>query len=696
MILLGTGACDTYYIPPPPLAISLTAATSALVISSLDSNGEIIPSTVPLEGQVTNSTNTNIIYSVGQDGNYVPGGNAIYGYIDENGNYTAPLVVPNPNEVVVQAAAQVDPTNTATWTFTLENPTALVSNVTPAQVTAGQPATFNVTGINFAAGATVSMSGADITSTQLISPTEMQVAAQIEQPGMLGLSVVNPFPFGPPNSFLVRSLPTSPATSSAIAVTVASAGSDANANLTLLGAQPATAAATSVGVKLPAQVSSGVLSVTGSGITGSPLGCQVQLESVQAGGTAAPSETALFAFTPADTYQAMSVPAAGTIVAVFTCTVYPTAGSITVAFNSLPITEAYVPQPDSLAVVDLDSSQQIASVLMPSGYQPSMAAADPAENQVIVASTDSNILEIVNSNLNTVTGSFTVPVSSSTTVNGLSCKVCALMVDSARHEAILDTAAGYFTLNLDNGITSTPIAAPASANFSYDPLTQRIFVPYASSGGSGVQLIDLHPVSVSEAEPLGSLFGSATGTATWDATSGVLSAGDTVSGAYLALNLNNAKTANGTSQAPAAPFSITAGCAQPWHGMDVDLVGHLGWLANLGNCIAVAGLSQAAVNGTPAAPSPIRWAFVPNAPNGVSWQNSQLAQPPTLAAYTGSDGRAYGLELSSDGTMLLNVDLGLLQSAAAVSGGVDTNEVNPAQATRNGQTVSALTFIPLH
>lgn len=594
LILLGASACNTYYIPPPPLTISLAATTSNLVISSLNSNGQVVPSTLAMLGQVANSPNTTIIYSVGQDGNYVQGGNAVLGFITPDGVYQAPLVVPTPNQVVIQATAAAETTKTATWTLTLLNPTALVTGVTPSIVTAGLPASFDVVGTNFAQGATIDMSGASITGTQLISPTEMKVSATIEQPGMLGLSVINPDPFGPPNSVLVRSLPTNPATASAIAITAAQVGTDSS---------------------------------------GKPV----------------------------------------------------------------IASEAYVPQPASLAVVNLDSGQQIATVNMPAGYQPSLAAADPAGNRILVASAASNLLQVVDASQNAVVSFFSLPVSSSVTIHGSSCMVCAMLIDSARHLAILDTAAGYITLDLNTGQTSAPIAVPASFNFAYDSRTERIFAPFvASSGSSGVDILNLQQGTVVTVSPQGAFFGTQTAGTAWDPTSGELTAADSAASTFLNLNLNNASIQGGTSTAPAAQFTVTSGCSLPWRGMDVDLVGHLGWLANTGGCIAVVGLPEAAVNGTPAQPNPIRWARVPSAPDGLPWQSSTLAQPSTMAVYTGSDGRAYGLVLRQDGVFLLKVDLSLLQQAPAVSGGFDSNQVDPTQATQAGQTVSALAYIRLH
>jgi len=592
-LLLAAAACDTYYIPPPPVTIFINNFTPNLVISSLDSNGNTVASTLQLQAAVSNSPDTAIIYFVGQNGNYVQGGNATLGFVSGTGVYTAPLAVPNPNTVTIKAEAHVDPTQTSTTTVTLLNPTATGTAVTPNVVTQGLSYTFDVTGSNFANGATVQLSGAQSGPVQFISSTELKVTAKIQSAGMLALNVINPFPFGPPNALSIHSQPSTPATSSALATAFGRAGTDASGN-------PVIAA------------------------------------------------------------------------------------------------KAYIPMPDSLAVVNLDANQQFTSVALPNGYVPAMVAANPAQHQVVVASTSSNTLQLVDTDRDLVVQSWTAPVTGTATVDGMTCGICALLVDSARNLAVLDTASGYFTLDLSNGTASSPIASPASTNFAYDPVTQRIYAPFSSGSSNGVNVLDLVAGTVSAAQPGGgNLFGTGTGTSTFDPSTELLTVGDKISGTFLSLNFNNAQAAAGAVQVAATPFTITSGCAGAWKGMDLDFTGHLGWFANLGTCIAAASMPRSAPNGAPGPPTNIRWAQVPPPPDGVAWTNTPLGQPSTLAVATASNGRAYGLALRADGAMLMKVDLALLQQANAVTGGADVNQVDPLNATVNGTQTSALVFIAL-
>jgi hypothetical protein len=588
----AAGACNTYYIPPPPVAVVLTNSSPTVVISSLDAFGNVVPSSIQLNGAVENSGNPTLLYYVGQDGNYVEGGNNILGYVTNAGVYTAPQQVPTPNTVVILARAQADPSQTASTTITLLNPTATTTAVAPSVVTQGLSTALDITGANFAPGATISLSGATLGPVQYVSTTELKVTARIQLAGLLTLTVTNPFPYGPTNTVPIRSQPASPATSSAIAVEVA-----------------------------------------------------------RAGGTGGQSTTA---------------------------------------------TKAYVPQATSLAVVNLDTNKQIGSVVMPNGYVPTMVAAHPAKGQVVVASFASNILQIVDANYDQVAQSLTVPVSGTATVDGASCTICALIVDSARDEAILDTAAGYLTLNLDTGAASAPYAAPAAANFAYDPATQRIYAPYHNSTGSGVNVIDLVAGTVKPAQPQSVAYGTGTDTATYDPQTGVLTVGDSDTGTYLDLNFNNGLSGGGSVLTPAAPFTVSSTCAGAWKGMDLDFTSHTGWVANLGECVAALAMPPAAPQGTPGNPSPIRWARMPLGPDGLPWQNTPLGQPQTLAVFTGSDGQAYGLAERADGTLLLKMNLQMLQNANPITGAQDANQVDPTDVTVNGQQESAITYIPLH
>ena len=118
-----------------------------------------------------------------------------------------------------------------------------------------------------------------------------------------------------------------------------------NTPMVLLSAIAATGTQTSSAVKIPIQSATGSLVITGSGITGSPSGCQIALELQQS--TGAPASAAYFtqAFTPANSYQgfyaypagSLGLAAGDNLIAVYSCsTTYPSAGTITVTFSPTP------------------------------------------------------------------------------------------------------------------------------------------------------------------------------------------------------------------------------------------------------------------------------------------------------------------------------------------------------------------------
>ena len=102
---------------------------------------------------------------------------------------------------------------------------------------------------------------------------------------------------------------------------------------------PATATSVSSAVRLPNYSGSGVLTVTESGITGSPSGCSIKL-AYQGNNATVVSTTnsTSTAFTPATGVQQFSItPVVGAgdqYVATYACSsTYPTAGTITVSFS---------------------------------------------------------------------------------------------------------------------------------------------------------------------------------------------------------------------------------------------------------------------------------------------------------------------------------------------------------------------------
>jgi len=111
----------------------------------------------------------------------------------------------------------------------------------------------------------------------------------------------------------------------------------ADAGMTMFTLQSAKATATSAAVRSPLQSSYGYLNVTMVGITGSPSGCAFA-EAFQANNsTTVGSTQATVAFTPSNGVQSLllapTVLAADQIVITYSCSTYPTAGTISVTMS---------------------------------------------------------------------------------------------------------------------------------------------------------------------------------------------------------------------------------------------------------------------------------------------------------------------------------------------------------------------------
>lgn len=114
----------------------------------------------------------------------------------------------------------------------------------------------------------------------------------------------------------------------------------------------------------------------------------------------------------------------------------------------------------------------IASIPMPAGYVPNATAANQATQQVAVISYSSPDIQIIDgsnqssdANSNTLINTFTAPIKGSVTFNGITCTICAAVVNPIDNHLILDTAEGYYSMDMSAGtftpLTFSPPAFPA-------------------------------------------------------------------------------------------------------------------------------------------------------------------------------------------------------------------------------------------
>ena len=140
---------------------------------------------------VSGTTNTGVSWTV----NGIPGGNDTLGTIIGNGNYTAPVAPPTPNNITVTATSIQDPTSSGNAAITLENAMPVLTTVDPMTYTTSVPFTMTVTGTGFMQGSVVNFGTVPLPTT-FVSPTQLTATgtATTAQVGVLPVTVTNPNP----------------------------------------------------------------------------------------------------------------------------------------------------------------------------------------------------------------------------------------------------------------------------------------------------------------------------------------------------------------------------------------------------------------------------------------------------------------------------------------------------------------------
>ena len=286
--------------------------------------------------------------------------------------------------------------------------------------------------------------------------------------------------------------------------------------------------------------------------------------------------------------------------------------------NNNPILahKAYIPRTaaNNVAVVNLEAGAQLTTIALPAGFQPTAVAANPAHDTVVVSSATTPSLVVIDARSDQVKSVFPVPVTGVAPLNSGACAICSVIVDGSQNIAYLDTASGYFSVNLATGASSTPIATPAGENFAYDRIANRILAPYytpggtAANGGAGLNVLNLSsghvlPYSL----PPGTAFSLPnlpTAAAIDEGTElGILS--DSGQGQYVAINFNSATVGTGIT-APAAAFGVTTACTGVWDQVSIEPSAHWSWLGNEGPCLAVGTLPTSPVSGVLSGAAPSR------------------------------------------------------------------------------------------
>jgi uncharacterized protein (DUF1800 family) len=157
---------------------------NVIKLSAIQSHGNNLRVTQTMQF----STEAPVIWSV----NGIPGGNATVGTIDSKGLYTAPAIVPLPNnQVTIESSSEIYPSKGSTGVAVL-NPIPIVTSVTPGAFSEGM-AQIIVNGSAFVYGAQILWNGVAVPTT-FLSGTQLVAEVTEFTPGTYPVTVTNPDP----------------------------------------------------------------------------------------------------------------------------------------------------------------------------------------------------------------------------------------------------------------------------------------------------------------------------------------------------------------------------------------------------------------------------------------------------------------------------------------------------------------------
>ncbi|MGA8109180.1 MAG: DUF1800 family protein, partial [Acidobacteriaceae bacterium] len=189
----------------PNVPITIGPGHVVLTLQTNDGTDVRVNNALQLGLQITGTANTGVSLQV----NSIAGGNAQVGTVvvntDGSITYTAPAVVPTPNNVVQLTITSVDNTAVSiSQNISVLNPIPILTSANPMSFTAGT-ATVVVQGQKFISGAQVLMNGAP-TPTTFNSGGQLTATLTLTEPGNFDLQVMNPDPGPAASADLVASV----------------------------------------------------------------------------------------------------------------------------------------------------------------------------------------------------------------------------------------------------------------------------------------------------------------------------------------------------------------------------------------------------------------------------------------------------------------------------------------------------------
>jgi hypothetical protein len=360
-----------------------------------------------------------------------------------------------------------------------------------------------------------------------------------------------------------------------------------------------------------------------------------------------------------------------------TSVLYASSHGSTIDVAYLPLSHTLNPQGVyTIQAVNLDADQFVqvlpiisallASIPMPPGYVPNATAASQVSKRVIVISYSSQDVQIIDATTNSVTATFTAPVTQTATFGGITCKVCAVVVNPLNDQAILSTAQGYLMMDMTAGTFTALAPSFPAENFALNPLNSS--APYILSPAyaqNEIQILNLAINTVSSNATLGLLNPN---TVALDLLTNFGVSAVPGSATQSLLNLTELQNMPPTWTASNTLVQITGGCSTPPAPLPMLAIGvpigaqkgsnHVLFSAQpSGRCVAVEELPTFTFFGPPAISS-IAYGYgaMPSTPDGVAFTNA--SDPNSIATFTSVfDNKLYGLLVDANENWIAKINL---------------------------------------
>lgn len=375
-----------------------------------------------------------------------------------------------------------------------------------------------------------------------------------------------------------------------------------------------------------------------------------------------------------------------------------TTAILPIPFQGIEVDAAYLPQSQTVdqqgvytvQEVNLDAEQfssvfppisaLLTSIPMPSGFVPNITAASQTSLKVLVASYNSANIQVIDASNdstdtsnNTIVATFAAPITKTATFNGITCMICGIVIDPTTDQALVSTAQGYYSMDINAGTVAalpTASAFPA-ANFLLDPVNANASFLLSPTYGqdpnvSGeVQIVSLANNTVTTNTSLGLTSPSA---AELDLFTNVGVIVDAQSSSQALVNFGEIQNPTATTwTAPSTLVQITGGCNTPPAAMTMVALGvgvgsgnqnHTLLLSQpSGSCIAAESFVPTTSTGAPD-PTLIPYVYgtMPATPDGNAFTNG--SDPNAIATFTSVfDKKTYGLLVSANQNWIAKLNL---------------------------------------